>query len=449
MTDMNEFDAREFDVIVVGSGTCGATLARELARRNKKVLILEQGQNTPLREKISTILAVTREHSLGNGLKAATAVTVGGSTSLYFGVCKLPTPETFASLGVDFSAEVAEARAELPIAELPDEFLAPQSIKVRDSARELGYTFKKNLMLIDQSRCTPGEYSYEARWRARTFVDEAVERGATLITQARVQTVLVENGHAVGVEYRRKTGLLRSETRQVYARKIVLSAGSLATPKLLFDCGLENIGDRGFFCKPAFMVCGIVPGLQARDAFVGNQDIELQSGVSVGDGAMNSFLFKLVMLANLKLKHLFSFSRIVSLGILIYDSMGGHVRRDGGYHKQLTADELKKLESAEEIAVRILKNAGAQDIFRTKLMAGIPGGVLRIHDHLDENLQTKIRHLYVCDHSVMTDVKITPTFTLICLAKRLAKHLAAAQPNVRSQPLRPAEAEAAQLAVVA
>jgi len=432
----------EYDVILVGSGTCGATIARELAKRNKKVLILEQGASTPLREKMSTILAVTREHSVGHGLKAATAVTVGGSTSLYFGVCKLPTPETFASLGIDFSAEVAEARAELPIAELPDEFLPPQSLKVRESARQLGYTFKKNLMLIDQSKCVPGEYSYDARWRARTFVNEAVEHGATLITRATVQKVIVENGRAVGVEYREKTGLLRSRVRKVYARKIVLSAGSLATPKLLFDCGIKDIGDRGFFCKPAYMVCGVVPGMQAKETFVGNQDIELPSGVSVGDGAMNSFLFRLVMLANLKWKHLFSFSRVVSLGILIYDSMGGYVRRDGGYHKRLTAEEMRKLEAAEEIAVSILKNAGAQDIFRTKLMAGIPGGVLRIHDHVDENLQTEIRNLYVCDHSLMTDVKITPTFTLICLAKRLAKHLAAAQPSARSVHVRPIEADA-------
>jgi choline dehydrogenase-like flavoprotein len=415
----------QFDVIIVGSGTCGATLARELARRGSKVLILEQGMTTPLRETLSAMMSVTREYPVGEGLKAATAATVGGSTSLYFGVCKLPTADTFASLGLDLGAEVAEALRELPVAELPDEFLPPQSRLLRESARQLGYAFKKNLMLIDQSKCAPGRYSYDARWRARSFVTEAVDAGATLITRATVRKVLVEGGRAVGVEFKRKLGRLRTEVRRVYGKRIVLSAGALVTPKLLIDCGIGQVGDRGFFCKPAYMVCGVVPGLEARDTFVGIQDIELPSGVSLGDGAMNSFLFKLVMLASLKWRHLFSFSKIASLGILVYDQPGGEVRADGRYHKRLTAEELQKLRDAEAIAVRILENAGARGIFRTKLMAGIPGGALRIGHHVDESLQTRIENLYVCDHSLMSDVKVTPTFTLVCLAKRLAKHLAA------------------------
>lgn len=414
---------REYDVIVVGSGTCGATLARELARRNKRVLILEQGQDSVLRESFASMAAITKEYPVGEDLKAATAATVGGSTSLYFGVCKLPTADTYASLGIDLSAEVAEAKRELPIAELPDEFLSPQSRVLRKSAAELGYKFKKNLMLIDQSKCASGGYSYDARWKAKAYVEEAVDFGATLTTQATVTRVLVEGGRAIGVEYKHKQGLLRTKLCTARGKRIVLSAGALATPKLLIDCGIKNVGDRGFFCKPAYMVCGTVPGLGATDTFVGNQDIELGKGFSLGDGAMSSLLFKLVMLASLKWRYLFSFSNILSMGILIYDSMGGEVGKDGSYRKQLTPAELHKLQEAEQIAVKILENAGAKNIFRTKLMAGIPGGTIRIKEHVDENMQTDIANLYVCDHSLMSDVMITPTFTLICLAKRLAKHL--------------------------
>ena len=36
------------DAIVVGSGPGGATVAKELSQRNKKVLILEWGDNAPL-----------------------------------------------------------------------------------------------------------------------------------------------------------------------------------------------------------------------------------------------------------------------------------------------------------------------------------------------------------------------------------------------------------------
>jgi choline dehydrogenase-like flavoprotein len=413
-----------FDVILVGSGTCGATIARELARLKKRVLILEQGADRSFKDTIAGMLAVGRVCSVGDGLQAMTAVTVGGSTSLYFGVCGVPSAETFATLGIDLSEELAQVEQELPIGELPDEFLQPQSILVRDSARELGYPFRKSLMLIDQSRCFEGNYSYDAKWKVRSYLAEAIYKGATLISGAAVSRVIIESGRAVGVEYKQSKRLLGSKVCTAYGKKIVLCAGALATPKLLIDCGVKNVGDRGFFVKPAFMVFGIVPGLKARDAFIGNLNLELDNGISIGDAAMNSSLFKLFMLANFKWRHLFSHSNAISVGVQLNDGMSGQIGRDGRYSKQLTQEEVGKLKAGEQIAVKILERAGARDISSTRLAAGIPGGALRIHEHLDGNLQTGITDLYVCDHSVMSDVKITPTVTLICLARRLAKHLA-------------------------
>jgi hypothetical protein len=421
----------EFDVIVVGSGTCGATIARELVKQNKKVLVLEKGANIPLKETFFGIAAIAKEVPVGDNLNATTAFTVGGSTSIYFGVCKLPTSDTFAKLGIDLSEELEEVKRELPIAELRDEFLPPQSIVVRDSARELGYPMKKHPMLIDQSECAQGSYSYEAKWKAKNYIAEAIDKGASLISKAAVERVIVENGRAVGVQYQHNQGILGTRIRRAYGKKIVLSAGSLATPKLLIDCGIENVGDRGFFCKPAFMVFGTIPGLKGKDAFPGHLDFDLGNGVSIGDGAMTSLLFRLFMLSNRKWTRLFSHSQTVSVAILMNDGLSGEITKEGRYHKQLTAEEWGKLKSAEEIAVRILKSAGAKNIFRSKLVAGIPGGVLRINEHLDENLQTKISNLYVCDHSVMPNEKVTPVIPLVCLGKRLGRHLASSLQSPR------------------
>jgi len=414
----------EFDVIIVGSGASGATLARELANRRLKVLLLERGADIPLSEKLSAIAAIAKEFPVADNMKATTAFTVGGSTSIYFGVCKLPTAETYAKLGIDLSEEFEEVRKELPIVEVSDDFLPPQSIAVRDSAKRLGYPMKAHPMLLDKSKCPQGHYSYDAKWKAKTYIDEAVGKGAVLVSKATVRKVIVEGGRAVGVEYVHKQGFPGGRTCKAYGKKIVLSAGSPATPKLLIDAGINNVGSRGFFCKPAFMVFGTVPRLQGRDAFLGMTECDLGNGVTIGDGAMTSSLFKLFMLSNLKLTHLFSHATTVSVAVALNDGLSGEVRQDGGYHKRLTAEEADKLKSAEAIAVKILEHAGAENIFRSKFVAGTPGGVLWVGEHLDENLQTQIDDLYVCDQSVMPDVKVTPMITLVCLAKRLAKHLA-------------------------
>jgi len=413
----------DYDVIVVGSGACGATVTRELARHNKKVLLLEQGDDSPVKETMSGIAAVVKEFDVGHELKAITAATVGGSTSLYFGLCKLPTAATFAKFGIDLSRELEELKQELPIAELPEDFLAPQSIKLRDSARALGYLMKPNPLLVDQSKCVRRGYSYEAKWKARSYVADAVSHGAKLTAGAAVGKVIVERGRAVGVEYQRKKRFGGYKAHQAYAKKIVLCAGSFATPKLLIDCGIKNVGDRGFFCKPSYMVCGTVPGLKGTDAFVGSLDCDLGDGVSIGDGAMSEAVFRAVMLANFKWRLLFSHRSALAIGVLMNDELGGEIKEDGRYDKQLTPEELAKLRKAGDIAVKILESAGARNIFRTRLVGGNPGGVLRIHEHLDENLQTQISNLHVCDHSVMADANVTPTVPLICLSKYLARRL--------------------------
>jgi hypothetical protein len=423
-TRANEADC---DVIVVGSGAGGATLSRELARQHKKVLLLERGTDEPLVETLSGTLAIAREFRVGPGLNGMEASTVGGSTSLYFAKCIFPNADTFRKLGIDLSHELEQARSEFTIAALPDEFLAPQAALLRDSARALGYGIKVNQMLIDRTKCAPKRYSYEAKWKARNFVSEAVERGARLITRATATSIVVENGRAIGVEYSTPEGMLRTRRRRAYAKHIVLAAGALTTPKLLIDAGITNVGDQGFFCHPAFIVCGTRPGLKGRDAFIAHFDLDYdpEDRVVMGDATMNAAQFKLVMLGNQRWRNLFAHASTLSLGVAINDEMGGRITSDGRYDKQLTSEELALLRDAEQVAVKILKHAGARSIYKTKLMAGIPGGVLRIGEHLDETLQTRIPNLYVCDHSVIRDAHVTPTVLLTCLGRYLAKQLIA------------------------
>ena len=61
----------------------------------------------------------------------------------------------------------------------------------------------------------------------------------------------------------------------------------------------------------------------------------------------------------------------------------------------------------------------------TDLSAAHVGGLLQIGEHLDATLQTEVENLHVCDCSVLpANVRLTPVFTLVCLGKYLATHLA-------------------------
>jgi choline dehydrogenase-like flavoprotein len=69
---------------------------------------------------------------------------------------------------------------------------------------------------------------------------------------------------------------------------------------------------------------------------------------------------------------------------------------------------------------------GAKSVYNSGLLAAHPGGTVKIGEHLDTNLQTKIENLYVCDCSVIPrEWGLPPTFTILALGKRLAKHLMA------------------------
>jgi hypothetical protein len=104
------------DYIIVGSGPGGATVAKELSQRKKKVLILEWGDNNPLTGSFwwgtksflwpgRSLLFTPQMLGLVRGIAS------GGSTIFYYATC-FPVPfDMLKSYGVDITVEVEEARA--------------------------------------------------------------------------------------------------------------------------------------------------------------------------------------------------------------------------------------------------------------------------------------------------------------------------------------------------
>lgn len=420
---MRADESPQYDAIVVGSGTGGATVARELAKQNRKVLILERGACRALQESFLGMASIADEVPIGDDIKVMRALTAGGSTGLYFAVADMPPLAEFRALGIDLSAALVDVMRELPVAEVPDRLLGEQAIRVRQSANQLGFPWKKNLMLVDFAKCASG-YSYDAKWKARSFVDDALRDGATIVHRAAVRKVLVERDRAVGVEYTVPRRWQRPQVQRAFGRKIILAAGSLATPTILRNSGIAHIGREGFYCDPSFAMFGFVPGLKGTETFMGSMSSDCAGEFALADGSVTRLFFKALVLGSLKLSKLFSYAACVGVGIKIQDGPSGVLRSDGSYHKTFSGEERARLKHGEQAAAQILRHAGARQIFRSTLGSVHVGGLVRIREHLDEALQTQYADLHVCDASVIPqNVRVAPTLSLICLGKYLAGRL--------------------------
>jgi choline dehydrogenase-like flavoprotein len=430
----------ETDVVVVGSGPGGATVTRELVRRGRRVLLLERGSDERRRFYYGTYLGAllyTDRASLlftQEGLNVVRPLMLGGATGMYCG-CAAPPPAWLRDrYGVDLAAETAEAERELAVAPLPAELRGAASTRLAHAAGEAGYAFFPQPKFMSPSRAPrfPEDCGARcmlgcrcgAKWNAAEWVDEAVAGGAVLRTRARVERVTVDAGEATGVEGRMAGGRFR-----VRAQTVVVAAGGIGSPRLLQASGLGEAGT-GLTMDATLMVYGFV-----REDGIGREPPMTWSYEDADAGYMLStlvdpWLLYPIMAALKAPRHALSWPRwgnVLGVMIKLKDEVSGGVYADGRISKPLTAGDRERLAQAEEACRRILVRAGAApaSIFSTPLRGTHPSGTVRIGTHVDRQLATPVRNLYVCDASVFPEALDRPTvLTIVALAKRLAKHLA-------------------------
>jgi len=420
-----------YDAIVVGTGPGGATVARELSKQSQNVLILEWGDNWGIRGTSwqAALAGGVPGRSLlmtYNALALVRGITTGGSSVFFYATAFDPPVEMLKSHGLDITAEVAEVQKELPIAPLKDDLVGPGATRIMASARELGYAWNKLPKFIYQEKCQPGCWRcnygcpFGAKWNARHYIDQAVEKGATLISRAKVHKVLVEKNTAIGVAYKRWGGVQRA-----YAPKIILAAGGIGSPVILRKSGIYRAGYDYFF-DPLISVMGTVKNLG------GGREVPMATGVHMEDeGYVMTDMtvprspYMLFAAQVFRLHKLFSHGNTLQIMIKAKDRLGGRVTWNEGVRKHLHDSDRQKLLKGYDRAREILKNAGATGIFKSWYIAAHPGGTVKVGDVVDADLQTQYHNLYVCDCSVIPEAwGLPPTFTLLALGKRLAKQLA-------------------------
>jgi choline dehydrogenase-like flavoprotein len=421
---------RSYDAIVAGSGPGGASTARELARRGLRVLILEQGSAAPVTGTLAQMARMAAVPGRGAFLHGdasllVSAITSGGSSTINFATAAPPPLAMFAKHGIDLAPALAELRAELPMAPLPDSLVGPMAQRMMEAARALSLDWRKLDKMIRPQACRSGCWRcvygcpFGAKWTARDLVDEACRHGAQLVDGARVERVLLDQGRAAGVAVHAGGAL-----HQVTAPLVILSGGGVGSPRILHRSGL---GPRSapFFSDPVVAVMGSVDDLDGGAEVPMAAGMTLHAdGLALADLILPKPMYQAFAAQVGRLDRLFAHRRTLSVMVKIRDEVGGGVG-PRWVNKSLHDADRARLARGVALARDILAKAGARHVFKSWHFAAHPGGSVRIGAGVDSDLRTPTPGLYVCDASVIPGPwGLPPTLTLLCLGKRLGAHLA-------------------------
>jgi choline dehydrogenase-like flavoprotein len=437
---MKKTTTLETEVVVVGSGPGGATTARELSRRGKKVIICEAGAYHRRFGYAPFLLNMLEKFGLTfsqEGTWVFHPKTVGGASVIFCGTAFKPPLWLKEKYGIDLTEEVEEIFREIPIQPLPERLIGPAARRIMESAVAAGLDWNPLDKWIRPEKCRPncGKCSLGcpvegAKWTAREFVEEARKLGAELLTNTRVNRLLVEGGKTVGVEAESPEGRL-----SIHAQTVVLSGGGKANPLILQRAGLDKAG-QGFFADPLWFVGGPseYPGSIHDIPMTAGAHLE-EEGIVMTDFTLSPTILA-GFLAHAGAKGMASLPRVAGINktliimIKVRDGLDGQINPDGSFSKPIDSETRKKLDQGAALAEEILVKAkvNRKELFKTTTIAAHPGGTVRIGGLLDENCQTPIENCYCMDTTVIPEPwGLPPSVTVVAMAKRLANRLAGNQ----------------------
>lgn len=423
--------------IVIGSGPGGATIARELARAGQPVLILERGKDwrkSPLYGTYPGAMLYADKHALlftSSGLSVIRPLMLGGATSMYCGCSAPPGSWWRERYGIDLETFARSASEELRVAPLPQDLRGKSSTRIAEAANSLGMEWAPQDKLMQPFRTGPFDCGAKcmlgcrcgAKWNAAEWIDDATVAGAELLTNAEVRQVRYSGGKVVGVE-----AVVKGRTMEIEADRVIVAAGGIGSAVLLRRSGLKGAG-RGMTMDTTAMVYGHAPfkGLGDEPPMTwSHADDEL--GVLYSTLIDPWLMYPLIMMTKGPAYSLTwaRWGRTLGVMIKLKDELSGEIDVSGRIEKGLTAGDRRRLGKAEQLAGEILRRAGCKSgtIFTTPLRGTHPASTVRIGDMVDNDLQTEIGGLYVCDASVFPEALCRPTvLTIIALGRRLAANL--------------------------
>jgi choline dehydrogenase-like flavoprotein len=421
--------ALTYDAIVIGTGPGGAMVAKELAHNHQRVLILEQGSAAPLAGTLGQLASIAAIPGRGaffnfDGSLLVRGVTVGGSSAINFATAMPPPLDLFDRHGVDLRAALSAVRHAIPMAPLPDSLIGPMAHRIMQGARSLGLNWQKLDKMIFANQCRTGCWRcaygcpFGAKWTAKNLIDEALVARATLLDQATARRIILDNGHAVGVAFKRG-----GQLQQAYANKIILAGGGVGSPRLLKASGLIS-GKQAHFSDPVITVMGQVDDVRGGAEVPMAAGIHFEEdGIILSDLTLPRPMYQAFAAQVGRVDRLRAHAQTLSIMVKIRDEIGGNIGRRW-INKRLQTSDRQKIKQSISQAKAILNEVGARKIFKSWHFAAHPGGSVRIGESVDSNLCTSAKNLFVCDASVIPEAwGLPPTVTILCLGKRLADYL--------------------------
>jgi choline dehydrogenase-like flavoprotein len=471
------------EVCVIGAGAGGAVAAAELAEGGMDVVVLEEGHwhdpDTFTARPPEMLAQLYRDGSqtitLGNPpILLPLGRGLGGTTLINSGTCFRTPARVLEHWQREFGLDVSEEslrpcfeRVEeaLSVGEVTPELAGANAEVARRGAAHLGWShgyLRRNARgCVGSGVCAFGCPTSAKQHTGITYIPRAERAGARIVTGARVERVLLENGAASslarangvpvarGVQARMASGA----RVQVRAPIVIVAAGTIHTPLLLArsDLGAQS-GQLGqnLSLHPATAVFARmeeivdmahgVPQSFYVDEFAGE-------GI-IFEGVAGPPAYAAMSLPLTGARHaeaMADYRRLAQFGVMVSDSSRGSVQALAGrplIRYDLTDADLRRFRTGLARMRELFEAAGAREVYLPlpdgvsperarlrdlKLMAFHPLGTARAdarpaHGVIDGELQVHgVRGVYVADGSaVPSSLGVNPQMTIMALATRLA-----------------------------
>ena len=416
--------------LVVGTGAGGAMIARELQGRYQ-VTLLEAGEAfKPFSLPVSKMAALRRTGLfldermirllLPNMLVEKTGdmvmvrgIGVGGTTTLATGNA-VRCDGALRALGIDLDEQFEALQRELPITTEHRAHWTDTTKKMFGLFQKMGLNPVVTPKLMNPARCTECGHCAigcptGAKWDTRNLVDEALQKGAELITGCRV-TGVETAGRAVKAVHAVHHGRRRNFTADL----VVLAAGGLGTPAILQNSGIAC--RQTLFVDPVLCVAGPLPDFR--------QDRQLlMPFISQQDGyILSPYMDYLSFFFNRAWR--LPMHGIASIMIKLADCETGSLNGKK-IEKAMTQADWQRMDGAVQQSREILERMGVRekDQFLGTLNAGHPGGMLPLTEKEKDTLHSASLpdNLYVADATLLPQsMGNPPMLTIMALARKMA-----------------------------